>query len=597
MKTTLHSFSVPRSSALRTASCALLLCACDDFTCEDYATCEPADAGAVREAGASSSATTSSAHDASTGRTSANSNDRSSSESHTTVTSDTAAEIFIDAGASSRQEDASTPVAEQDAGQVSSGHDASAASPDDAALTSPQDSGVSEAKGELGEDCTTNGACQSGHCADGVCCDSACDGVCSACDQTGALGSCSLVEHDDACGSPECPPSTECRVYETTTANANCEAIGECRTESDCQFDDALAGTPCADNTGLCSGSGECDVPDKLSLGEDCDESEECGSGHCALGVNGDTVCCSAACDQTCQVCGSDGQCDVAPANDDACDVVCPENTACTQYPEPPAQTCAGFGVCVAAEQYCQPDHAAAGVECGESSECDGDGQCVVVDRQAPQVVEVTPGNSASNVDRDVVIEITFSEPINSSGLADLFTLNGPDGEVPTTVAMLDDVTVALSPNVTLPLIAPHQLQVSAAIEDLAGNELGDEFESTFTTRDGIWDEEPKLLETENGGDVKLRLSVPVVSDDTPLATDRDGNMLAVWTLPGADNGEDVWYSYFDAEQGSWFEGDRIAATTGVYEPVVIATDEGVCDGLYVRLSFTHSSLALFSGE
>lgn len=307
-------------------------------------------------------------------------------------------------------------------------------------------------------------------------------------------------------------------------------------------------------------------MPDKLSLGEDCDESAECGSGHCALGVNGDTVCCSAACDQTCQVCGSDGQCNVAPANDDACYVACPEDTACTQYPEPPAQTCAGFGVCVAAEQYCQPDQAAAGVECGESSECDGNGQCVVVDRQPPQVVGVTPSNDASNVDRDVVIEITFSEPINSSGLADLFTLNGPDGEVPTTVAMLDDVTVALSPNVTLPLIGTHQLQVSAAVEDLAGNELEDEFESSFTTRDGIWDEEPKLLETENGGNVRLGLEEPAIDL-------QNGDFLAVWGITGSDDGSGVWSGHFNRSTGQWSRATQLA--NDFSEPTLVRTSAG----------------------
>jgi len=46
------------------------------------------------------------------------------------------------------------------------------------------------AKGHL---CNSNPECATGHCVDGVCCDTACDGTCFACNQAGAVGSCTAL--------------------------------------------------------------------------------------------------------------------------------------------------------------------------------------------------------------------------------------------------------------------------------------------------------------------------------------------------------------------------------------------------------------------
>jgi Bacterial Ig-like domain len=237
---------------------------------------------------------------------------------------------------------------------------------------------------------------------------------------------------------------------EVSNLDDNCADRGECRAEAECSHEDADDGVACADGAGECNGEGECVVPDKFNLGETCSDDDQCGSGSCAATTNGDSVCCSAACEGTCQACGADGQCNKTPSHDDGCDFSCPGDTSCTSYPDAPANNCIGFGVCLSQAQFCAPSQFESGIPCGASAECDGSGSCLTVDRQSPTVVSITPDDDVTEVERDVVIEVTFSEPIDESTINDAVTLSGPDGEVPITVTMLDATTLAVSPNVTL---------------------------------------------------------------------------------------------------------------------------------------------------
>ncbi len=129
----------------------------------------------------------------------------------------------------------------------------------------------------LGAACTQNGECVSAHCVDGVCCSTACAGTCSACDVTGAKGTCTTVA-----GAPH--GSRSCAPYDVCAGGA---CATSCATTTDCAADF------------FCS-SGKC-VPTR-SNGLACSAGTDCKSGLCV-----DGVCCGAACGGQCEACDVPG--------------------------------------------------------------------------------------------------------------------------------------------------------------------------------------------------------------------------------------------------------------------------------------------------
>jgi hypothetical protein len=75
----------------------------------------------------------------------------------------------------------------------------------------------------LGDGCTGDQDCNSGHCAGTVCCDQACMGVCQQCSAT---GHCQMPVDDQACGTISCPADTGCRDYATVIGTNRCAALG-----------------------------------------------------------------------------------------------------------------------------------------------------------------------------------------------------------------------------------------------------------------------------------------------------------------------------------------------------------------------------------
>ncbi len=132
---------------------------------------------------------------------------------------------------------------------------------------------------------------------------------------------------------------------------------------------------------GSCEGVVNCQVDDKLGLGSACTSDGECSSGQCVQALSGTAVCCSEACDGTCEACGEDGLCNQYPTDDARCGTIsCNADTACTDYPAALTNNrCAGAGRCVTGSEHCVPDYLADGTSCGSGLECNGMGSCVSV--------------------------------------------------------------------------------------------------------------------------------------------------------------------------------------------------------------------------
>jgi hypothetical protein len=116
----------------------------------------------------------------------------------------------------------------------------------------------------LGETCTGNQDCASGHCAGTTCCDQSCTGPCAQCSST---GHCQMPADDPACGTIGCPADTACRDWATSITVNRCQAIGQCKTAAACAFLNSPAKTFCglyqgmADMALVCDGSGSCGNP------------------------------------------------------------------------------------------------------------------------------------------------------------------------------------------------------------------------------------------------------------------------------------------------------------------------------------------------
>jgi hypothetical protein len=221
----------------------------------------------------------------------------------------------------------------------------------------------------LGQQCSGDQECNSGHCADAVCCEQACAGPCQTCSAT---GTCEMPSDDAACGVIACPVDSICRDYATSISANRCKARGQCKTAADCGYVNAPATQVCGSIQGMteiasasCDGMGACVGP-VVKCG---------GDGDCELA--NDMKCCGrAGIGLTCQA----ANCNVNEGPfycDEKAD--CAEGYVCCAYLTPTpgvgslcviASNCVSSGPSVR-QQVCKPS--------GSPSEC-SEGTCQLGD-------------------------------------------------------------------------------------------------------------------------------------------------------------------------------------------------------------------------
>jgi hypothetical protein len=200
--------------------------------------------------------------------------------------------------------------------------------------------GAGLCKGNLGQVCTLDTQCVSGHCVDGVCCDTTCTGNCQACSNvlkgSGLDGLCGFIQTstdpENECSPGVCDGAGVCKgqIGDTCMMPGQCLS-GYCADGVCC--DGACTGT-CVACTNALKGGGTNGVCGNVKAltdpqnecangvcsagacigdpGATCSQNSQCLSGFCA-----DGVCCNAACDGECQSCkvpGSVGTCTNTPA-------------------------------------------------------------------------------------------------------------------------------------------------------------------------------------------------------------------------------------------------------------------------------------------
>ena len=103
-------------------------------------------------------------------------------------------------------------------------------------------------------------------------------------------------------------------------------------------------------------------------------------------------------------------------------------------------------------------------------------------DTTPPSVTAESPADGAGNVDRDVNVTATFSEPVDPSTVnGTTFLLGDGSGDVSGTVS-LSGQTATFNPSSPLAYSTTYTARATTGVEDLAGNNMTSERVWTFTT-------------------------------------------------------------------------------------------------------------------
>jgi hypothetical protein len=107
-----------------------------------------------------------------------------------------------------------------------------------------------------------------------------------------------------------------------------------------------------------------------------------------------------------------------------------------------------------------------------------------IPDEIQPKVKSVSPRDDARNVDRNTLVTVTFTEPVDTRNRTP-FRLLGPSGQVAGSIAYQNGFTAQFRPTESLDPTTSYNVLVDSDLTDLAGNELKGEVNTRFTTRSG----------------------------------------------------------------------------------------------------------------
>ena len=164
----------------------------------------------------------------------------------------------------------------------------------------------------------------------------------------------------------------------------------------------------------------------------------------------------------------------------------------------------------------------------------------ILPDAIPPIVSSTSPANNAIDVSVNALITVTFNEDMNPGTITTAtFILN--DGSTPVSGVVSYDVatkTATFDPDDYLDATKPYTAKVLAAVEDLASNPMGSDYEWSFTTGETkavkiSWEANREKAVNSAGGGYKVYYSqtdgfdisgadsidVPWVSGQTPTFT------------------------------------------------------------------------------
>ncbi|HET6528057.1 MAG TPA: Ig-like domain-containing protein, partial [Balneolaceae bacterium] len=116
-------------------------------------------------------------------------------------------------------------------------------------------------------------------------------------------------------------------------------------------------------------------------------------------------------------------------------------------------------------------------------------------DDNAPEIVDVEPDDGADDVGVNTTISVTFSEamnPVSINGFTFQVMEDGPGNSTRSVVGFIDysGFTATFTPFSSLNADERYFIVVTGEVEDDAGNEMNEDFEWDFRTRDNDDDDD-----------------------------------------------------------------------------------------------------------
>ena len=163
-------------------------------------------------------------------------------------------------------------------------------------------------------------------------------------------------------------------------------------------------------------------------------------------------------------------------------------------------------------------------------------------------VLSVTPENGSIEQNLHPTISVVFSNSIDPSSLSDSsFKVSESGIELLGVISYEANLkTATFTPSVDLPLNVSISVSITEEVHDLAGNHLSQNYDWTFFTRDGVWNEE-SILDTSAWW-----------SNEPKVTWVPGGGAVATWFHYGVTI-RDVFSSHYSPQSG-WDAGVELNA-------------------------------------
>lgn len=169
-------------------------------------------------------------------------------------------------------------------------------------------------------------------------------------------------------------------------------------------------------------------------------------------------------------------------------------------------------------------------------------------DTTAPTVSSTTPASSATSIDVDAAITITFSEGMLDSTIntTNITMVNSSSAAVTGTVSIDSDSLIAtFTPSASLTYTETYTVSLSTSITDDSGNALAATYSWSFTTDSGTgaWNTATDQVSSS---------SFVYQPYDVSLVMDSSGNGMAIWSQSDGTASSSVFANYYTESSASW---------------------------------------------
>ena len=190
---------------------------------------------------------------------------------------------------------------------------------------------------------------------------------------------------------------------------------------------------------------------------------------------------------------------------------------------------------------------------------------------QGLSVVGTSPEDAATGTERNAVVEVTFSAPIDDASItSESFQVTGPSGPVDGELSV-DGATVTFTPSASWALLADYVVDVAKTVKGTDAVALGAAYKFGFQSRDGVFGKPVRLTSesvfltrpvANRAGDVVVGWSAQVgVAHSTVLFDSKAGKWGMVQPLDSSSASDPISYAVRENGEAIVFVGPSSGTT------------------------------------